>query len=447
MRDSLTRIAGSPAAAPGRRVARTRLALLLAVLAAGLTGAGGAPPVEPAPVNGFLVLSLYKTGYVSLGAFGQPAGTTVRFQEVVGRRRSPIATRVAGAAPIKLLRAVPWRCDRPVRHFRATATDPDGTRRTAVADVETPPCADRLAVTAPRRVAVGGLLRVTVVDRWRLGDRHVRLCVAGAVAVRGCRSVALAAGGAGVERRVRAGARGLVHLTVSLDRVRVRLDAASGPGPAPPRQMRPVVLATGDSTVEGVDSALAARLGASARVLADAHPGTRLSGDGARAWETRAAAQVVRDAPVVTVVSLGGNEGYDIAAPGATVACCGEDWVEALAAPVRHLMQTYGQDGRAVVVWTLLPAPRSAIRAPITAAVNRAAVRAARGLRGVRLFDQRPLFTPDGRFHDRVAEGGREVRVRAPDGIHLSAAGQAIAARELARMIRRDGLLRRPAPG
>jgi hypothetical protein len=57
--------------------------------------------------------------------------------------------------------------------------------------------------------------------------------------------------------------------------------------------------------------------------------------------------------------------------------------------------------------------------------------------------DLRPIFTPNGRFRSSIRRGGRRVRVRQSDGIHLNARGAGIAARRVARLMRRDGVFRR----
>jgi hypothetical protein len=90
-------------------------------------------------------------------------------------------------------------------------------------------------------------------------------------------------------------------------------------------------------------------------------------------------------------------------------------------------MRIYAQDGRARVIYLTIPAPRAATAGPITAAVNGAIVHAAAGLAGVRVLRMDLLFSPHG-YQPSIRYRGREVYVRAPDGVHLDVAGTAIEA-------------------
>ena len=100
------------------------------------------------------------------------------------------------------------------------------------------------------------------------------------------------------------------------------------------------------------------------------------------------------------------------------------------------MMQTYAQGGRARVWWLTLPLPRLAARDEISRAVNAAILRAAPGAPGVQVVRLDRTFTPDG-YSDAIRYRGRRVRVREIDGVHLNVAGTAIAARIVARLVRR----------
>jgi len=72
-------------------------------------------------------------------------------------------------------------------------------------------------------------------------------------------------------------------------------------------------------------------------------------------------------------------------------------------------------------------------------AVNTALRRAARAeRRDARLIRLDRFFTPGGRYRDTMRIGGRVRRVRQSDGVHLSAAGAAAAARLVARALREE---------
>jgi hypothetical protein len=61
--------------------------------------------------------------------------------------------------------------------------------------------------------------------------------------------------------------------------------------------------------------------------------------------------------------------------------------------------------------------------------------------RFVRLIDLERVFTPGGRYRDTMRIGGRRVRVRQRDGVHLSVAGAALAARVVIRTMRAERIL------
>ena len=232
-------------------------------------------------------------------------------------------------------------------------------------------------------------------------------------------------------RRFRAGTRGRWTIELRVGSHRLHRSVTVGPGRAtkPP----PVLLATGDSTMQGVDNFLADELADVATVRSDVRPGT---GIGKSDWQAIAAAQVKRDRPSVTVVSLGVNEGFDLpTAAGPAAVCCGEPWIEAYATRVRALMRRYLRRGRGRVIWMTLPLPRSGARTPITTAVNAAIVRAGAGMAGVSVPRMDLLFSPNG-YTETIRYRGRDVHVRTADGIHLNVSGTAIAARVVAALLR-----------
>jgi hypothetical protein len=137
----------------------------------------------------------------------------------------------------------------------------------------------------------------------------------------------------------------------------------------------------------------------------------------------------------VTVISLGANEGFPMtAADGTQHACCDAAWVAEYARRVRKIMRIYARNGRARVIYLTIAAPRVAAHVPITTAVNTAIVRAAVGLRGVRVLRMDLLFSPHG-YQPSIRYHGRDVDVRAPDGVHLDVAGTAIEAQEVVRAL------------
>jgi hypothetical protein len=193
-----------------------------------------------------------------------------------------------------------------------------------------------------------------------------------------------------------------------------------------------VLLAAGDSTMQGVDSALSDHLGRY-DVVAGVIPGGEISLGG---WPRVARAQVRALHPAVTVVSIGATEGFPMTSPdGAVHECCGPAWVAEYVRRVRAMMRTYRQGGRARVYWETVALSKDPARAAIVSLCNEAFVTAARGLSGVTVLRMDRLFTPHG-YQATLHDGGRDVPIREDDGVHLNASGTAIEARETARAIR-----------
>lgn len=204
------------------------------------------------------------------------------------------------------------------------------------------------------------------------------------------------------------------------------------------------VLATGDSMMQIVDVYLARRLepGGRANVVSDARISTGISKPFLLDWARHAVGQVARHHPRVTVVFLGANDGFPMrTGPRRLARCCGRAWSREYARRARRMMLTYTQGGTARVYWLLLPQAREGFFRTVYPSVNRGLRRAARGLRGARLIHLNKVFTPRGRYRGYIRYGGRRVRARQPDGIHLSPAGAAIAAAIVARQIIRDRVL------
>jgi hypothetical protein len=193
--------------------------------------------------------------------------------------------------------------------------------------------------------------------------------------------------------------------------------------PKPP----PTLLATGDSTMQGIDSFLADRLTGDATVRADVLAGTGIS-QTERFWTRRAAHQAKHLRPRTTAISIGANDGFDMKTPaGTTAICCGEAWLGEYRRRVRAMMRSYIRGGRGRVLWLTLPLPRDGLRAVVSATINRAIRLAATGLDGAYVVGIDDLFTPHG-YADIIRWRGQDVQVREPDGIHLNVAGTSIAA-------------------
>jgi hypothetical protein len=380
-----------------------------------------------------LAASTNRVGIVSL-YFRNAGGSPVTYFEcVAGRPRRLGEASVPQAELTSLPVATFWRCKRLTRRFAATVTLPDGSFARRTTSVRTPSCARRFKLELPRRVARGRRARVRVVDGWGIGGVRPTLCVTSPRAHRACRGVTFAEPANVVTRHFRATTRGTWRVELRIVRQRVRGSVAVGVRARASKLALPIVLATGDSTMQGVDSFLADDLGDGYRLVSDVRPGWPIS---ATPWSPVAASQVARLRPSTSVVSIGANEGFPTTAPnGARHECCGEPWVSEYARRVRESMVIYRRRGRGRVFWLTIAAPADARRVPIVAAVDAAILRAAQVLAGVRVLRMDLLFSPDG-YRESIRYHGRDVRVRERDGIHLNVAGTKIAAEAVAQAMR-----------
>ncbi len=427
----------------GSRVASLAATAGVALLGGGTTTAGPgavrpANPCNPAAQGSSPFTSdTNRVGLIDLYFF-LARGAPVTFYECISGLPHPLGVRSAPNSDITAFyAAAQWTCGRLTRTFAATATLPDGTAVRGTTDLHTVSCAHRFALQVPPSVTPGKRVSVRIVDRWRLGGIHTRLCTISPTGTRACETVAFAAAVNAASRSFRPSIRGEWEIEL---RVRgYRLAAGLGVGvrrvASPPP---PTVLAAGDSTMGGVDSFLADDLGRRANVVSEVTPGLSISlGDG-RA--SAASADVRRLRPSVTVISLGANEGFPMTATdGARHACCDAAWVAEYTRRVRAIMRVYLEDGHARVIYLTIPAPRAARGGPITAAVNGAIVQAAAGLAGVRVLRMDLLFSPHG-YQPSIRYRGREVDVRAPDGVHLDVAGTAIEAEQVVNALLPGGI-------
>ncbi len=409
------------------------LAIVIVALLGGVAYAQEAPPVDPtAPpgsVRKFLYADASQEGVFSL--FFDAAGARVVYYERIGDTLKRLGATQAPAGQQTIFKdAATWSCDRLTRNFHATSALPDGTQAIGDYSVRTRSCDDRFDITVPRSVAPGKVGRVRVADRWGIGGLKPVLCITAPGERRTCDTLAFPGAVAVATRRFRATKRGRwrIELRVRKHRERVSVQVG-GKGPAPP----PVLLATGDSTMQGVDSFLSAELGERARVTSDVRPGYGISKTNATARDARA--QVKKTSPSTTAVSIGGAEGATMTTPaGVTALCCGETWVAEYSRRVRAMMRIYARKGAARVVWLTQPKPREPAFAVVVDAVNAGIIRAAEGLKDVVLVRMDTIFTPDG-YTDTIRYKGRTVHVRQDDGVHLNIAGTAIAAKEIAAAI------------
>jgi lysophospholipase L1-like esterase len=209
------------------------------------------------------------------------------------------------------------------------------------------------------------------------------------------------------------------------------LESDGGPATPPAAGGATTLLVTGDSLAMPLDTELARRYaGGDVAVERDPHVGTGISKSDLVDWTELAAKQARRYDPGAVVVFIGANEGFPLpAAGGGQAQCCGADWQAAFAARVGRILDAYLAGGADHVYWLTVPKPRDPARQEIADAVNAAVADAAkRAGDRVRLIDTDERFAPDGDYTDAIDVDGRERIVREQDGIHLNAAGAAVAA-------------------
>jgi hypothetical protein len=196
----------------------------------------------------------------------------------------------------------------------------------------------------------------------------------------------------------------------------------------------------------GLAETLGGDLGRRALVTGDGHPGRGITTPGPFDWplHARRSARGVR--PDVTVVVLGAADaGYPLTTPeGMAVQCCEPPWVAAYSLSVRTMMDAYLRDGRGLVYWVILPAPRSPEKAKVMHAENEAARQASGGDDdGVLVVDRiAEVLAPHDSFQEAIRYQGRQRVVRDSDGVHLAPSGIRIATNILKDLLRGDALLR-----
>jgi hypothetical protein len=381
-------------------------------------------PASAAADHGLLLAAdTAERGYIGLSLHAAPGVEVTLRDESTGATRTLVPDR----ADTEMRRFARWRCGTRTRRFTATQGE-----LTASAEVVTPSCRRRLALLVHRRVQAGETARLVVRDRWRLAAGGARLCTSAPGEGARCRRLR---GRDGSRRELPYEARrpGVHRITVRTEGQRIVRSLR-----AIPRGGRLRILATGDSMIQIVDSFLAQRVdGRGARVRSDAHISTGISKPSLLDWQAQARRQAARG-PDVVVMFIGANDGF----PMAGAACCGRAWIREYARRARRMMGTYARGGRARVLWLLLPAPRGGFFREIFPAVNAALRRAAAGREDdVRLVDLAEFFTPGGRYRESMEVGGKVVRVRQRDGVHLNTTGASLAADLVIRTLRADRML------
>jgi hypothetical protein len=392
------------------------------------------PCAAGAPTGAPFAVDINRVGLVDLDFF-LAAGAPVTFYECVGTHAQELGVRsmTNGGTLTPFMGASQWNCTRLDRHFAATTTLADGQFEEWITSVRTPSCDHRFKLDLPGEIGDGQPTSIRMVDLWTIGGIDASLCLTAPQGKPQCQDVPFAAAENVATRQVRLPTRGEWGVSLAAGGYRVTGTIAVGVKSVAPPTPPPTVLATGDSTMQGVDSFLTDDLGTKAKVISDVHPGFAISADDG--WAAIARTQVGEYRPRVTVISLGADEGFPMKAADGTVhQCCDSEWTAELTTRIRQIMEIYRQDGHARVFYMTIPQQQAAARVPIIDAVNVAIVDAATGLSGVLAVRMDLLFSPNG-YQQDIRYGGREVSVRLPDGVHLNISGTSIEAQILAKDI------------
>jgi lysophospholipase L1-like esterase len=364
----------------------------------------------------------YESGFIHLVAVSDPVVEDLRIVELKDGVDVPIAGAAAEPDGSVVVDAH-WTC---VRERWFQAIDAAG-HRSEVYAAWTPPCERRLRVQTAEHVRRGRNIRITLRDRWRVGDTSAELCVEPPGERATCETAVIPAGQLETSRIDPAMVRGPWTIRVKtpfqsiVRHVRVVGQAHRG--------SKPTFLTTGDSMMLALNHALENRLRTTARVVDDIYISSGISRPFIVDWATLPAKQVKARHPDVTVMTLGMQDGAEFTTANGTVACCNEEWIGEYADRARAVMETYTRNGRARVIWLNVPYPEDRRRASAVTAVNDALDQAWVGVAGATVIDLAAILTPNDVFQREIERDGRMVTVREPDGIHLSKAGARIAAR------------------
>ncbi|MTD45173.1 DUF459 domain-containing protein [Conexibacter sp. W3-3-2] len=423
----------------GRTRALGALTAVTVALGVGLGAATIAPaadePTQQPATQSLLGINVSR-GHVQMLMLA-PVDSTVTFFEEIDGARTELGTSTAvppatggpdGAAPVPV--AIPWRCDRTTRRFHAVARTTDGRTIEASNEALTPSCRDRVAIVAPKQVQPGSAATIQLKDRWQLGDLPVRVCVGRKPTGRRCTSLRFEPGQRLLSFRRNVGA-GIGDFTIDLYVSGFRTQQRIGVGRAATKAARQGMLITGDSMMQGIDALLADRLEKDYRIIRQTRPGTGISKDLGKKWTVLAREQAARHKPAVTVVLLGGNDGFPMKnESGVEIKCCSEAWRQEYLRRLEEMATAYARNGRGTVLWSLLPPTRREdLTAPISA-VNDAIRRLAARMPAVRLVPLDKVFGPG--YRDTI-DG---EKVRDPDGLHFSLAGQRLATQAILSVLR-----------
>ena len=375
-----------------------------------------------------------------------PPDREVTLGEIVAGKRRPLETLSAPVQFWDVAEIAKWRCDRQVRRFYATAQLATGEVVSATSAVRTPSCRARLALRLPARTRPGRPARLVVRDRWQIGGVGGRLGLAVPGEALSCRRFRIRRGRQTMESHVRLRSTGRWRVELRGPDQRVRRTLAVGLRTSPQRSgsRTPRLLFTGDSMMSNLDTIVGDRLAGRARVISELRFATGLSKPGFD-WIKAARRDAESHRPRAVVAFIGAVEGFSMRNPyGASIPCCGHDWIAEYARRVRAVVRGYAYGRGTRVFWLTQPAPRAADRVQVYRAVNTALSLATHSSPRLTLVDVAGLLTPGFVYRTFMEVNGSRTRIRAHDGLHLSLAGARLAGTRVVRALSRAGIVRRP---
>lgn len=212
--------------------------------------------------------------------------------------------------------------------------------------------------------------------------------------------------------------------------------------PSGARASGPRVLIIGSSTMGGALGRLLLNQFESAglRAFRKAKASSGLARPDFFDWPTVAGDLQREHRPDATVVMFGGNDGQSLymgkRSTPPWVRWHEPEWYETYSQRVRQFADAVAPNGEHVY-WIGMPVVKSSKLNNKVQRMNKIYTAEMMRRRNGSFLDTTPVFSsPEGKYLDRVVIGGKRVKVRAPDGVHLTMAGARLLANHVAPTVR-----------
>jgi hypothetical protein len=194
-------------------------------------------------------------------------------------------------------------------------------------------------------------------------------------------------------------------------------------------QPRVVALAGDSMMAVGLSSVLLRETSANPnlRVIKAFKSGTGLARPDVFDWMQEYPAMIGSERPDAVIVAIGANDGQGFVENGKVLAFGSDAWIQVYQNRISAFLSLLTQNG-ATVVWVGLPPMKSAQYNEKAAIINRIAYSVVSGTPKAIWWNPLPYIGDEsGRYREfQTTQDGRTVRLRAPDGIHLSDDGAAL---------------------